>query len=162
VRETWQPIWAEHRDRRPTYESRDGWDIGYPATDGVKEYFDDEHGLTTRCKPAIFMPRALSRITLEITGVRAERLHAIDELDALSEGVEGKTVDGVLDGKRGEYVVGSARDAYADLWREINGAKSWKANPWVWVIEFKRFHPEPVQEDFMGFEDAEPPYGGCQ
>lgn len=89
-----------------------------------------------RWRPSIFMPRWASRITLEVTGVRAERLHAITELDALAEGVEGKSVESVLDGQRGTYVVGSARDEFADLWRDINGAESWDANPWVWVVEF--------------------------
>jgi hypothetical protein len=83
-------------------------------------------------RPSIFMPRWASRITLEIAAVRVERLQSISEGDALAEGV----------GEFGEYVPGcdvsTPRDAYKELWAQINGADSWAANPWVWVIEFKR------------------------
>jgi hypothetical protein len=84
------------------------------------------------------MPRWASRITLAVTNVRVERVQDISELDALAEGVEGRSVESVLDGVSGEYIVGSARDEYAELWRSINGAESWDENPWVWVVEFTR------------------------
>jgi hypothetical protein len=82
-----------------------------------------------RWKPSIFMPRALSRITLEITGVRAERLQDISPEDAIAEGI---TLD---DCKRNNC--GSV-SCYRMLWESINGAGSWSANPWVWCIEFKK------------------------
>ena len=89
-------------------------------------------------RPAIFMPRAASRITLEITSVRVERLQDISEADAQAEGV---TDDGSLvtdlDGKdRGGTIA-----AYATLWEVINGVGSWDDNPWVWVVSFKRAFP---------------------
>lgn len=80
-------------------------------------------------KPSIFMPRTASRITLDITGVRVERLQDISEADAAAEGVSAKhTADA-------HY---TAREAYAVLWGQINGGGSWHLNPWVWVIEFKK------------------------
>lgn len=82
--------------------------------------------LVSKWKPSIFMPRNLSRITLEITNVRVERLQDISEADAISEGV----VPG------GRFPM-CARGVYADLWDSINGEGSWDKNPWVWVIEFR-------------------------
>nr|WP_072143419.1 hypothetical protein [Salmonella enterica] len=76
--------------------------------------------------PSIHMPRWSSRITLEITDVRVERLNSITESDAEAEGVT-DTGFGVL-----------LVDGFRYLWKSIYGDDSWQANPWVWVIEFKR------------------------
>jgi hypothetical protein len=97
-----------------------------------------------RWKPSIHMPRAASRITLEVTGVRVERLQDISEEDAQAEGLiplsDGSdrtwTVDGTA---RSEYE--TAREAYRHLWEDINGFGSWDSNPWVWAVEFKRLQP---------------------
>lgn len=80
--------------------------------------------------PSIHMPRWASRITLEITGVRVERLRDLSEDDAKSEGITPPS-GGVLPGW--EY-----RINFRDLWMDIYGTDNWEANPWVWVIEFKR------------------------
>jgi len=87
--------------------------------------------------PSIHMPRWASRITLEITGVRVERLNSISQEDAQAEGME-------LTGWRPTYSdpdsggeVWTPYDNFAQLWESIYGEGSWKANPWVWVIEFK-------------------------
>lgn len=80
--------------------------------------------------PSIHMPRWASRLTLEVTGVRVERLHAISEEDAQAEGAD-----------RAYWKVGSYRDAFTLLWKTINGDESWAANPWVWVISFRRVEP---------------------
>lgn len=86
-----------------------------------------------------------SRLTLEITGVRVERLQAISEEDARAEGV--KAIPGMSWHSFAEASAGipmhehTAIDAYAALWGSINGAGSWDANPWVWVIEFTRVTP---------------------
>lgn len=87
-------------------------------------------------KPSIHMPRSLSRILLEITAVRVERLQDISEADAQAEGCDPRQVeedDTVLEGQW--------REGYRSLWEQINGPGSWDANPWVWVVEFKQVTP---------------------
>lgn len=88
--------------------------------------------------PSLHMPRWASRILLEITDVRVERLNSISQEDAQAEGVE-------LTGWRPTYSdpdsggeVMTPYDNFAELWSSIYGDESWQANPWVWVIEFKR------------------------
>ncbi|MDE1572649.1 hypothetical protein PWK01_07185 [Klebsiella pneumoniae] len=76
--------------------------------------------------PSLHMPRWASRILLEITGVRVERLRSMNQDDARAEGVI--AASGPMD----------AGLAFRELWDSIYGEESWKANPWVWVIEFKR------------------------
>lgn len=78
-------------------------------------------------KPSIHMPRWASRITLEITGVRVERLCDISEEDAIAEGSQCAGVPASL----------TNRGAFAKLWESINGGDSWKKNPFVWVLEFR-------------------------
>jgi len=113
-----------------------------------------EYGDWTKPKPSIHMPRWASRITLEITGVRVQRLQGISEEDAKAEGLTAITKDGTLikygipdrDGLPGMDNDGMAwsdwevdpRRAYRRLWESINGAGSWDANPWVWCVSFRR------------------------
>ena len=78
--------------------------------------------------PAIHMPRWASRITLEVTGVRVERLQDITRGDAMAEGCPFPNM------ARGD----DPRKWYRDLWEQINGAGSWDANPWVWVVTFRK------------------------
>lgn len=104
-----------------------------PVGDAV-EYFADttaRHYLDGKQRPSIFMPRWASRITLEITGVRVERLRDISEDDAKAEGPQPSIVGADLDHLR-------YRAGFQTLWGSINGAGSWEANPWCWVISFKR------------------------
>lgn len=88
-----------------------------------------------RWTPSIHMPRRASRIDLEITSVRVEQLNAISEADADAEGVEFlrhvPDTDETL----------TAKQLFECLWSGINGAGSWDANPWVWVVQFKRVDP---------------------
>lgn len=107
--------------------------------DGEAEWAgDDDGGGDTRSAwhPSIHMPRIASRILLEITEVRVERLQAISRPDIRAEGLECPPALGSDD------VSPNYRDWYPAAWRElwssINGAESWDANPWVWVVEFKQ------------------------
>lgn len=101
------------------------------------EFYDADDNLHCGWRPSIHMPRWASRITLEITDVRVERLNSISQEDAQAEGME-------LTGWRPTYSdpdsggeVWTPYDNFAQLWESIYGEESWKANPWVWVIEFK-------------------------
>lgn len=98
--------------------------------DGVPapEFYDADDELHCCWRPSIHMPRWASRILLEITNVRVERLKSISDGDAIREGCS------TADMKSGDCVA----DVFARLWASIYGAESWNANPWVWVIEFKR------------------------
>lgn len=114
---------------------------------------EPDHGDWTSPRPSIHMPRAASRLTLEITGVRVERLNDISEADAQAEGLGAITKDGKLvkygipdsDGLPGTDNFGwpwdqwdrDPRVAYQRLWESLKGPGSWDANPWVWVLEFK-------------------------
>jgi hypothetical protein len=85
-------------------------------------------------RPSIHMPRWASRIQLEITGARVERLNAISEDDAMAEGMDDGTSAAAI-------AVGwfeKPQRAYQRLWEQMYGEDSWASNPWVWVIQFKR------------------------
>lgn len=135
VRETWALY------RVQTQEGEE-WDVVYRA---------DGKSTPDRWHPAIHMSRCNSRITLEVTGVRVERVQSITEEDARAEGMDwAAPYMGKVDRRRRQdddredprevgYGEGSfARQNYATLWDEINGAGSWASNPWVWVYEFRR------------------------
>ena len=130
VRETFQPFLdAYDIDCMPNvdYQTGKGYKISYPATDGIDEFQDIDSGdIKSTCKPSIHMPRWASRITLEITDVRIERLQSISEADAKAEGVE--PAECCLAHYHG----------FSKLWQNVYGSESWEANPWVWVIEFRR------------------------
>lgn len=103
--------------------------------------------------PSIFCPRGLSRITLEITEVRVQRLQEISEEDAIAEGMSPLYPERKFPGPFSApgvalrdsygplvntYVHGSAIGAYKCLWEKINGFDSWNLNPWIWAISFRR------------------------
>lgn len=85
-------------------------------------------------KPSIFMHREASRIELEITGIRVERLNEISEADAEAEGCTGDCPIGHIP----TYLAAPLSYEYAQLWESINGPGSWAKNPFVWCLEFKR------------------------
>lgn len=93
-----------------------------------------------RWKPSIFMPRWASRITLEVTAVRVERLQEISREDAIAEGIFfDEHLDGYVSDSDGRSFHGSdPRISYMHLWNSINGPGSWDINPWVWVLSFRR------------------------
>ena len=98
-------------------------------------------------RPSIHMPRWASRLTLEITDVRVERLQDISEEDARSEGIQSKPGIAVIEGKQtpspvyfvgGLHPEGSPSEAFRSLWSSIYS--NWHTNPWVWVVEYKVHH----------------------
>jgi len=145
VRETW---YCDHFEvMRGPYLKPDDLDFGEAIEDGTLVYAAD--GLTPyeqeqpTWKPSIHMPRWASRILLEITDVRVERLQNISEEQAKAEGVRLYTdhaelgdwwhVEGI------ETYSADPRKSFELLWSSVGG--DWQANPWVWVVEFKRVTP---------------------
>jgi hypothetical protein len=128
---------------KPTKEAMgEGWGICYAATDDQSENnpLRPRPKTEERLRPSIFMPRWASRITLEITGVRVERLREISEADARAEGIS--SVRDEWSGACGDFdETLTDKQLYEILWESINGPGSWNANPWVWVVEFRRIKP---------------------
>jgi len=132
VRETWR-LWSN---------ATDWYVVSYPASGSqtypVKCYRDLDVLKSLGSKPARFMPREFSRITLEVTGVRVERVQEITSSDALAEGIDKEYAESTANWN--DYGTGSIYvDQFAALWDTINAKRgySWKANPWVWIIEFE-------------------------
>jgi hypothetical protein len=114
---------------RETHNTHGGLATYRADGDWIADYHREEpQQPRLRWVPAIHMPRAVSRITLEITGVRVERLQDISDPDALAEGC---SHDDMRHGDR-------LASVYARLWEDINGPGAWAQNPWVWVVEFER------------------------
>lgn len=161
VKETWKAdqVWD---DFRPT-DIPTGEPILYTADDHATRIVPFGWG---RGRPSIFMRRWMSRIILEIVSVRVERLNDISESDAHGEGIFRKDYGRVC-GHFGKWqdvgecsapehthpqlpgwqwretsshteCLDTARGAFANLWNHVNGPSAWCANPWVWVLEFKR------------------------
>lgn len=125
-------------------------DLGLPLSSPQPiEYIADIKSLDQiedyTVKPSIHMPRWASRITLEITNVRVERVRDISETDAWGEGIERLTDFGdnvnfaSWRDDIGYHNFPTAREAYRNLWDTINAKRGygWDANPFVWVVEFK-------------------------
>ncbi|KPB24420.1 Uncharacterized protein AC516_2571 [Pseudomonas amygdali pv. sesami] len=133
VREAWQAD-AQVNEVAPR-ELSHGEPIRYPA-DGASRQTGCSMITPGKTRPSIHMPRWVSRILLEITDVRAERLQEISRSDIRAEGLECPpelASDDVSPNYRDWYPA-----AWRELWESINGADSWNSNPWVWVVEFKR------------------------
>jgi len=103
-----------------------------------EEYEDGNgFGYEPKWKPSLFMSRKQSRITLEVTAVREERLQDISEADCIAEGVSG--IPYMLPGDKAPFMMDSmAQCRYRALCESINGPRSWDENPVVKVISFKR------------------------
>ena len=140
VRETWQVV--------------TGWQVGDLGAAvryqdmGIKACQMPEDKALPLCltwdrwRPSIHMPHWASRLTLEVTGIRVERLQELTGEDALAEGVT------LPPGGKAETfaILRHARSSFASLWDEISGDRpgaSWEANPWVWVISFRRVEVAP-------------------
>lgn len=164
-----QETWADLADQQSTC----GWIGNYQSciifrADQIEYYGEsDDIGCVyegdIKWHAPMFMPRSASRITLEITRLRMQRIQDITEEDALAEGIELTFIPGLypgqvlprftapgvtmtnINGERDEHAPAhrSAQEAYACLWDSINAKRGfgWDANPLVWVIEFKRIVP---------------------
>ncbi|SVM16215.1 hypothetical protein [Klebsiella pneumoniae] len=161
VRETWGVVshesdedgriqpWTPDRPATVIHEMPfgNGYYSGHAiyAADGDFTWGDDDGYEDGRScwKPSIHMPRAASRILLEITDVRVERLNAISEEDAEAEGIDMEALydsQDCYDCIADHNMTGrpTVTGAFKYLWESIYGEEGWKSNPWVWVIEFKR------------------------
>lgn len=155
VRETWGVVsndwdengnmidWVPDRPATAIHEMPfgQGYYSGHAiyAADGVYEWAGDDDGggePRSAWHPSIHMPRAASRILLEIASVRVERLNDISDVDALAEGAKGG--HGVIPSY---HYNATPSEHFSHIWESINGAGSWEANPFVWVVEFKRVAP---------------------
>lgn len=122
--------------------SRRWWSVAYAADPGFEDNLEDR-GFPWR--PAIHMPRWASRITLQVTAVRVQRVQEISEEDAIAEGApcgwfERDTIDGL------EKVPTDHRSGFAHLWKQINAkpGRTWADNPWVWAIDFLHLPQHPT------------------
>ncbi|USE78951.1 hypothetical protein NDR89_20150 [Cupriavidus gilardii] len=142
VRETWQ------HENYPLGPYEPDCTVFYRA-----DYLDDPlgpdlersvDGIRRRWNPSIHMPRTACRLVLEVTGVRVERLQDISYEDAIAEGMfDPGTIESTypLTGETGEQLgrrLSHPQRSFAILWEELNGPGAWDANPWVWVVEFRR------------------------
>lgn len=165
VRETWQVV--EGHEESESWEMPHirwfeitGWPEKIPKCLPAEHHFRyaaDEWVQDERAemeepypwRPSTHMPRWASRILLEITSVRVERLQSITEEDARSEGIaDGGCLNcgnpepcGCVDPQP------DARDAFAWLWQSLHGSESWHSNPWVWVVEFHRVEAQPESNE---------------
>lgn len=158
VRESFQALFADGFEyhNQVDYKTGRGYKIHYMATEPREEYFDADEDISDAVTPSIFMPRWASRILLEVTDVRAQRVQDISEADAIAEGCRLVGID-----KGREYYSASsvspgvkvdvfnpsgaptAKEAFAHLWDSLNDARGfgWDANPLVWAITFRRLQP---------------------
>lgn len=147
VRETWSPKYVKG--------ALSGFQYNYPHICPWTYLADDPkakaYGVGESWKPSIHMPKDACRIWLEVTAVRAERLHDITEEDAISEGIEWYVdefnyrhfKDYLADASGYGHpdhdypTVSTAVTSFSTLWQKLNGKESLQLNPWVWVISFK-------------------------
>jgi hypothetical protein len=137
VRESFCPNYFD--DRQPGTGNKHGYRADWNS--------DAMHGVAPepRWTPSIHMPRAASRITLEVTDIRVELLQAIAEEDAKAEGVffDGtywRGADHPIKGHPKSFPF--AWQAFQSLWDSINAKRApWASNPWVWVVSFRRVQP---------------------
>ncbi len=115
-----------HGDRlwvRESWSDRGDNNVAYRATNNVRMAGEKEYVRLmeqgTQWKPSIHMPRWASRITLEVTGIRVEKLNDMPSHDHVKEGFEDFS-------------------SFADLWQSVNAGRGfgWDKNPWVWVVDF--------------------------
>jgi hypothetical protein len=131
VRETFA-LDKSYDDLSPSEVRNGDWGIWWKADHSSLRPINAKPG---KWRSPIYMPRWASRITLEIVGVRVERVQDINDMDALAEGVQQV---GSID-KTG-LTTGETVNAFRNHWDSINAKRGygWDANPWVWVVEFRK------------------------
>lgn len=138
VRETWVPFEQDGPKALYRADADEDGTVPYLCT-GAGGFGGGVCNATIdRWRPSVHMPRWASRITLEITGIRVERLQQISEADAMAEGCPLANPDPFIPGHGGS----SASGWFSQLWEDIHGAGSWHVNPWVWVVEFRPLEVE--------------------
>lgn len=130
VRENWSPCIGSQGQQTIIYAA-DCKEVNW-AHD--KDYYS----LGWHKRPSIHMPKIACRLFHKVKSIKVERLQDISEQDAIAEGVQLHFRGIVNFINRPSDVLRPYRDCFSDLWASINGPESWKANPWVWVIEFER------------------------
>lgn len=141
-------LWVRETFALSKCDPDSGGDTRYPADWNVPVYRADvpssvtSPSAVTSWKPSIFMPRWASRILLEVTEVRAERVQDISEADAKAEGAACRLSPG--GDLAGAFEIADTpicyRAHFRDLWDSINAKRGlgWEISPWVWVVGFKR------------------------
>ncbi len=141
VRETWQ---SDLRNAGKKPHLIDQTEPVWFAADGKSKGHNGWGIRATGWRPSIFMPRWASRITLRVTEIRVERLHAITEDDARAEGGglyvpgHGFITEDQLKADPGYANFLSPVMGFQSIWDSINGPGAWNANPYVWVVKFER------------------------
>lgn len=146
VRETWGFDSGVRHDFRPVLGRRDL--SGMDLLDHVEYRADAEYGPCAeeigdapRWRPSTQMPRWASRITLEVTDVRVERLQNISDSDVQAEGIA-RTDANTFEVEDAEFQ--DARSAFAWLWQGNGKRAPWESDPWCWVVSFKRLEASHV------------------
>lgn len=154
--------WAVKRHEPHLPHERDYQDLLSPTirylADGAERRIEGDragfgcyHGPVEKGRPSIHMPRWASRILLEIVEIRVERLQDISTVDVLAEGapVDHSHRDHTQDGSNpvmclteNAWTSQTPRAWFHRLWEQINGEGSWDANPWAWVVDFRRVAQE--------------------
>lgn len=124
---------------------RETWQMNEPPSGAIYRADDVAGHIDGGWRSSMFMPRWASRLSLDMTGVRAERLQEITTADAMAEGIpqtagEAHALDLIdLDKTPGhEWDNRTSAENFAVLWDAINGKRApWESNPWVWVVEFR-------------------------
>ena len=135
-------LWVREKFRE-LIDCRTGQLVEYDHYADMPENFGDKlkNQRNVKWKPSIFMPKEACRTFLEVTGVRVEKLQSITSEDAIKEGIER------LPGGNWKNYFSKVKmienwenpyHSFKSLWEEINGSDSWDANPWVWVVDFKK------------------------
>lgn len=143
VRETWKIEGFDDEEGAILIKFKDEKIFSYPTTQEIfdKYWYPNTDFHEEVWRPSIFMPRFASRITLEVTKVRVERVQSISEQDAFAEGIDTESESYCLaeNHQNAGVSVCPAIYTYSVLWDKINGKiYPWNLNPWVWIVDFKR------------------------